>query len=553
MDMLRLILYHILLWKSLISAFTILKSSVRTSSSGIKLLTDCSSYIGQLNATVGSYSDLSCAISSQVPVIYISSSIILTNTIDIHDATIELIGIPSFVGSVNPTLISGDKMFNITKADVSVSYLDFVSSGLKPSDRVFGGILSVFNSKLKVSHSKFTSGYSLCGGAIFAQHANLTISSTTFYNNTAISSSLPGYASSSIVCFGGGALSMQLSSLYLYSSTFLSNTAESGGGIESLNSSTILISSSTFRFNEGTTGEGGGVVIDKADLLVVRSCDFVSNHAKTIAGALSFSRISTVVSISKSVFSNNTAYAFGGGINGNHSSLILENSVIFKNKAIQGGGLRFSNGQFTVSNTNVTYNFARTLGGGISCTRNCSLTVTSSIVDGNVGYYGGGAVDVAINCTFNTTNSKYYSNRGIETIESRGGFLAVSQATAYVYNSIISGSYGASGSHIYGASSSIYVKNSKFLHGYATVSFGIGVSLTSSLLVENCTFAYNKAELIGAAFGCSGTVLCNVSDSYFTQNVAYEIGGCIEFLNADGAIRNSIFFNNSAGSAGNML
>ncbi len=199
----------------------------------------------------------------------------------------------------------------------------------------------------------------------------------------------------------------------------------SGGAIlvgdEALSLSRVTVSNST------ATGDGGGInVTSGAGSLTLTDC-IISNNNATAAGSFGGGiniGSSSVVTITRTTISGNTAFANGGGISfsyggkltmtsstvsGNNANISdlnlggggiyfgyagthsLVNSTISGNSAAgaingYGGGITFNNfygGTLSLSNSTVTNNSSTKGGGGISGAGG-TLTLSSSIVSGNI-------------------------------------------------------------------------------------------------------------------------------------------------------------------------
>ncbi|MCB8948872.1 MAG: CSLREA domain-containing protein [Ardenticatenaceae bacterium] len=153
-----------------------------------------------------------------------------------------------------------------------------------------GAIYTRAPGELTVSNTVFTGNAASDGGAVFKDGGAVTIASSVFSGNSASLS-------------GGAILSQNSGLLTLENSQILSNTALYGGGINHVNS--ISIVNSTFAYN--TAQEGGGL--------------FLSSGTHTV--------VNTTVS-------NNTATDLSGGL-ASYGNLTLQNSTIVQNQAANGG------------------------------------------------------------------------------------------------------------------------------------------------------------------------------------------------------------------------
>ena len=158
----------------------------------------------------------------------------------------------------------------------------------------------------------------------------------------------------------------------------------SGGGI--FNGGTLTVSNSALTAN-ATDGEGGGIYNSQGATLTIRNSitDGQSHrlNALNAGGGGGVANRGTLIVIDSALF-DNWAVDGGGIINGGTAAVI--NSTVSGNRGI--GGI-FTGGALTVINSTLSDNFTIWDGGGI-CNSGGTVTVINSTLSGNTASNGGG-------------------------------------------------------------------------------------------------------------------------------------------------------------------
>src|SRR5271166_5981603 len=179
---------------------------------------------------------------------------------------------------------------------------------------------------------------------------------------------------------------------------------------------------------------------------------------------------SGTLTVSNSVFSNNSAIGYGGGLaNESVGTLTVRGSTFTSNDSIFGGGGLFNGGTATVSDSTFTSNFARFGGGGLF--NDGTLTVRHSTFTGNNDRFDGGGLFNDSGGTATVSDSTFTSNGAI----AGGGIFNGSGGTATVIGST-------------------FTSNS--------AGFGGGLENDGTLTVRDSTFTSNSAiDYYGGGFG----------------------------------------------------
>ncbi|MBR2693163.1 MAG: hypothetical protein IKE69_03020, partial [Thermoguttaceae bacterium] len=210
------------------------------------------------------------------------------------------------------------------------------------------------------------------GGAIYG----LTVSVTdgSFVNNSA--------------AVGGAIYSDKGTSVTAIDSVFTGNTAENGGGIYLFETAALTLTNVEMTRNKATDGDGGAVYgdyVDAAARMTVTDSGFAGNRAdKGDGGAIAASDV-TVLNVSGSTFTDNSALEEGSGRGG----------AIF---LLYGDVADTQNISLAVADSTFTGNTAADEGGAIYTNAEAVLTVTGSGFSKNTAANGGaiwaGAVSV---------------------------------------------------------------------------------------------------------------------------------------------------------------
>ena len=184
------------------------------------------------------------------------------------------------------------------------------------------------------------------GGGIYCSYSILTLTGSTFSNNSAFE-------------YGGAIYDESDSNSTFSNCIFKGNSAGSGGGIESHNSNLML---TNCIFTENSAVYGGGGIRNEFCNSVLTNCTFNYNSAGWSGGLGNYYCNST---IRNCIFSGNSAETNGGGMNNSESHIVQTNCIYSGNSAVSGGGL-FSkdNTRSTLTNCTFVENIA-SYGGGI--------------------------------------------------------------------------------------------------------------------------------------------------------------------------------------------
>lgn len=262
-----------------------------------------------------------------------------------------------------------------------------------------GAIFSKSESTVIVDRSTFTGNTAANGGAINSLLSNLTVTNSTFSGNKSVVTGSGG---------GGGAIYFDGANgdngkITIRGNSFTNNTAILQGGAifsQLYNRITSIVDKNTFTGNSvtGTGNQGfGGAIF---------------NSGGVLAGLTGFTggANSTVLTVTNSTFSTNTASNQGGGLwNGNGATVNIINSTFFGNQAVSsdqknglGGAIMRTSGKINITNSTIAGNVAGFQGGGI--VGGTDTKITNVILANNVANNGGNNWNIKNNCFDQMTN-----------------------------------------------------------------------------------------------------------------------------------------------------
>ena len=266
-------------------------------------------------------------------------------------------------------------------------------------------IETTLESSVSISNCSFSNPNTI-GSLISAQElGSLSIDSCSFQN-----------ASYSPFFYSLGVYAINVPSVTITNSIF-SNlfTTSSGAGtigaiaVAAMNSGDYVVSiqNSSFINNFGYTA--GAVFVSQGINLSIDNCDFSKNigyqaAAVYSAGAMTITNshfemnnasvgavyVRGLSSVSHSIFANNVATSYGGGIYVDETTLSLYNVSFESNTSeYSGGAIYVDVSRVTMDQIIFENNFAKSQGGGLYSTQS-SVDITSTSFLGNSASYGGG-------------------------------------------------------------------------------------------------------------------------------------------------------------------
>jgi predicted outer membrane repeat protein len=388
-----------------------------------------------------------------------------------------------------------------------------------------GGAISNWGTAI-IANSNFTGNSALkgSGGAIYNEggnyndRGNLTVTNSNFTKNVA-----GDYNTGNPYGKGyGGAICTKYGNLNVDGCTFTGENAlrGEGGAIYSLKSNS-KVTNSSFTGNWVYRGSGGAIYSEgtsfNPNVLTVINCSFIKNIAQTNAGAIG-SWGSSIINITGSNFTNNSASSYYGGAIEIYGTLTVTDCSFTNNTSTGFGGAIYNHGITTVTSGNFLNNTSKE-GGAIWGSRGY-VKVTNSKFTGNLATngnwgYGGGAIGTkcnldVINCTFTANNASY------------DGAAIWNSNITQIINCTFTKNHAESGAIWNTGDGTCTITGSSFIEN--TAGFGAGIENYGILTIDKCNFINNSASN-GGAISHLGKSL-TITNSNFTGNRATN-GGVI--------------------------
>ncbi len=323
----------------------------------------------------------------------------------------------TFAGNTAETAAGGHIW--ATRTDLTIRRSTF-SEG----DASFGGAIRVEGSTVVVEDSDFDeNSVASDGGALYSLSSDVTISGSTFTNNTTRPDQCDDSCEGGAVRFGDGStwtiadsvfdrnitagdvggavVSTARSSGTVSGSTFTRNEGNFGGAIYLGSEGSVTIEGSTFETNRAYDGEGGAIRWrpDAAEpTLLVRGSTFVDNTATDRGGALGLNTTNgprgTLV-LEDNRFETNASATAGGALSVEATSNLsgIRNLFCGNTADTAGGGVRIISGGFgssTWRNNLFIENESGDYGGGIHLSSAGPTEFVNNHVLGNGSDEGGG-------------------------------------------------------------------------------------------------------------------------------------------------------------------
>jgi hypothetical protein len=193
-----------------------------------------------------------------------------------------------------------------------------------------------------------------------------------------------------------------------------------------------------FTLINGYSGSGGGIYCDNAgpklSHLIIENCEVDNNGPYSRGGGI-FGNASDMI-IENSIIRNNTCqsatYLQGGGMYINNSNLIIRNSDFFNNTSQYGGGIYLHNSDAVIINTMIRENEADINAAGVGVNVS-NAELINCVIAGNIAMEFGGAICGWDYADIILTNCTLTENTGVLN---GGGLFLNNGVTGIINNSI---------------------------------------------------------------------------------------------------------------------
>lgn len=287
--------------------------------------------------------------------------------------------------------------------------LEHVTIHTMPDSAFNGGAIATYGTA-DITDSEIYDTKATNGGAIFASGPGATVNLTDskVHDNGATGTSSNGLGGA-IYLYNGAHANLTNSQVY-------ANKARQGAGIyiaaNSVASLTASLIDDNHAYANNSNGNDGGGIYNKG-----------------------------ITTLSSSTISRNEGYTYAGGIDNDHGTLTVTDSIISGNytSVAGGGGIANDGGTITLTDTTVSGNFAGGDAGGVE-NGNGTATLTNVTISGNNAYSGGGMWNLP-GGTATLTNVTFYGNRVLTLASGIGNSNGVN-THLYLKNVIVTKSKG---------------------------------------------------------------------------------------------------------------
>lgn len=436
----------------------------------------------------------------------------------------------------------GGAIYNDERCSVSVSnsqFSDNVANSSFDIENLYkegGAIFCDQGSLLTVESSNFKNNFAEAGGAISTYFdSSVDVKSSNFTSNRAYK-----YNTEYNFDDGFGGAVYNLANFSVSGSNFTNNSATVDGGIANAGKDSVLdVSKSVFTDNSANSLWGSGAAIDNTGITTITDSKFNNNKATSNSGAVCNNNKMTII---RSEFNGNSADNGGAIKNQNFGSIVAELNVFdsqFNDNVAGSGGAIYNDAILNIVGSNLTDNKATT---------------------GGYYYGGGGAIKNLGTLTINSSN--FNNNQAKNNVNSdevnRGGAIATSNDTEITNSKFIAnkadsvnsrgGGDGSGGAIKTWNKCKFLVKDSTF-DGNSASYRGGAIDFDDSISREgrstdavtqgtnldanlvNVDFNNNNAKVGGAVELCNGVL--SATGVKFTGNSASVQGGALDIRGVD--------------------
>ena len=455
--------------------------------------------------------------------------------------------------TINNSTIDGNAAGGNGGAGFALAFcaVDLFQVSFSNNFAIHGGGMYFQDVAVTAKSSSFTNNGAMEGGALLLKRAPMTATNSIFDSNRGFSES-----NGSAILVGrdsrAGAILLETSQVSLVNCSIIRNSADDGGGVLAILSSSLQLHGSSISYNLATL-YGGGASIDTNSVLHLSSSSVHSNivantggntvvNVPGLGGGVSTTASSTVELRGNASISNNYAHS-GGGLYVEESTVIVVSCAVYGNTAEADAGGIYAVWSSTIQlreRSSLSGNSARN-GAGAYVQRS-TLSLTDSDIDSNHGHAGGGLyADISSKISLHGKVSV-----SMNTAEgSGGGFaifasstLSVAGETSMKNNAAIAGSAGgvlASTSLVSVSGVLDFVNNTAGDDGGAAMLTAASSLADASRMGEpqRILMTRNRALRDGGALAVSGDSEVSLTSEFIVaQNTAGRRGGGI-FVGAD--------------------
>ena len=443
--------------------------------------------------------------------------------------------------------------YTLTLGEIEINSLNITLRGNDPSDTilttdVISRLLYIEGGDVTIENLMLTNGQEAQGGGIFSVLANVTLSNTVLYSNTATDE-------------GGGIYFDEEDATLIINnnSQIISNTATNAGGGVFVQNGTAVMQSGVISSN--IAGEGGGVFLQYNATLNMNGGEISYNETTIVdvneypGGGIHVN--SGIANLNGGQIINNSSYR-GGGIMVEAGLAVQNGTLISDNTATYGGGIYVAlpAAIFTQNSGSIEANESTGVdfGGGGLYIYLGTANLLGGQVTNNVANNDGGGLELRLgrlNVDSSTISGNQAGNRG-GAIFNSGGIMTVTNSTIVNNQAYLGG--GISTEVDEDGPSQNNISTSAILSNTATSENGGGINNQGNLILTNTTISGNDANEGAGIYNSESDLepaeehgglatLTNVTVAY---NDAITSGGGLQSDSGMLSVANSIVFSNTA-------
>ena len=361
----------------------------------------------------------------------------------------------------------------------------------------------------------------------------------------------------------GGGFAAFLGPVSVYNSQFVDNTATNNGGAFFVEVAGAHVTDSSFTnnstlvaeiINDDNVGNGGAIWLNGDTTLTNVTVD--GNQATNRGGGLFLPAGSSIITISNSIFSDNSALGSeifgdgGGAVHVTNRTLLLQANQFVGNEALPaGGGAIYTVG--TITETNGLFQNNQALFGGGIYAGNSTLTTHFSATQfiSNTAVNTGGGAFMAGPSVYTDVLFLQNSSTGTDLGQGSGAGLRASEAVTLTRVHFISNTAAGSGG---GAAIFAPVSMTDTLfQGNHSGNRGGGLQGTFDLItINNAQFISNTATTNGGGLQANGSI--KINDTFFAANQSGNAGGALYTSGSVWITDTSVISNSAAGNGGGL-
>ena len=455
------------------------------------------------------------------------------------------------------------KIFNVTSSNVTFKNINFINANAsaKVDKKDFsdcGAAIVAYSgmkgnenalNNISIIDCTFKDCYSAGHGAVYTFANNVTVTGSTFENNSAPQRGGAFYArgGKNIIVsqskfnlnkqplegnntLGGGAIYLYDCKATITDSSFDGNYAHNGGAIYVQANNTVIVNcnftNNEVTYDKANTGGGGAIYEQNQNNLTILNCRFEQNIAKHTGGAI-YIHVSNNTIINGSTFFKNTVIDEGGAVYFYYCKNVTvgdcdftANGGIRANDDSYGGAIRVHESDNTlIRDSNFTGNYVNHNAGGAIEYHSYNVTkgtILNCKFVNNTANSDGGAIYAHCKGEFNIIDCDFINNTVIDNQPVKSGGAVLINLKSEDENDTAFGNNALK----------TKILNSNFINNSAPL-IGGGLVLRCNVrgytfednIIENCTFIGNNATWGSAIFLYDG-VKANLTNIVFGKNRA---------------------------------